>query len=137
MDSMFLSASSNTKTVYIFKLEVVREKLPEEPTTWTDYFGKVLLASTSYLPSQVIEMFNQSRVFATVCLPFCGHKNICSLTTIQKIPQLLVGASDGYLYMYNLDAQEGGECALMRQHRLDGSLETPVRSKTLHLMTAP
>lgn len=36
---------------------------------------------------------------------------------IQKIPRLLVGASDGYLYMYNLDPQEGGECALMRQHR--------------------
>ncbi|XP_032115499.1 WD repeat domain phosphoinositide-interacting protein 2 isoform X6 [Sapajus apella] len=97
---------------------------PEEPTTWTGYFGKVLMASTSYLPSQVTEMFNQGRAFATVRLPFCGHKNICSLATIQKIPRLLVGASDGYLYMYNLDPQEGGECALMKQHRLDGSLET-------------
>ncbi|XP_073931574.1 WD repeat domain phosphoinositide-interacting protein 2 isoform X2 [Castor canadensis] len=118
MDSMFLSASSNTETVHIFKLETVKEKPPEEPTTWTGYFGKVLMASTSYLPSQVTEMFNQGRAFATVRLPFCGHKNICSLTTIQKIPRLLVGASDGYLYMYNLDPQEGGECALMRQHRL-------------------
>lgn len=54
---------------------------PEEPTTWTGYFGKVLMASTSYLPSQVTEMFNQGRAFATVRLPFCGHKNICSLTT--------------------------------------------------------
>ncbi|XP_033620697.1 WD repeat domain phosphoinositide-interacting protein 2 isoform X3 [Fukomys damarensis] len=69
MDGMFLSASSNTETVHIFKLETVKEK-------------------------------------------------------IQKIPRLLVGASDGYLYMYNLDPQEGGECALMRQHRLDGSMET-------------
>ncbi|XP_029410984.1 WD repeat domain phosphoinositide-interacting protein 2 isoform X2 [Nannospalax galili] len=124
MDGMFLSASSNTETVHIFKLEAVREKPPEEPTTWTGYFGKVLMASTNYLPSQVTEMFNQGRAFATVRLPFCGHKNICSLATIQKIPRLLVGASDGYLYMYNLDPQEGGECALMRQHRLDGSMET-------------
>ncbi|EHH61792.1 hypothetical protein EGM_19887, partial [Macaca fascicularis] len=124
MDGMFLSASSNTETVHIFKLETVKEKPPEEPTTWTGYFGKVLMASTSYLPSQVTEMFNQGRAFATVRLPFCGHKNICSLATIQKIPRLLVGASDGYLYMYNLDPQEGGECALMKQHRLDGSLET-------------
>lgn len=53
----------------------------EEPTTWTGYFGKVLMASTSYLPSQVTEMFNQGRAFATVRLPFCGHKNICSLAT--------------------------------------------------------
>ncbi|XP_030651896.1 WD repeat domain phosphoinositide-interacting protein 2 isoform X1 [Nomascus leucogenys] len=124
MDGMFLSASSNTETVHIFKLETVKEKPPEEPTTWTGYFGKVLMASTSYLPSQVTEMFNQGRAFATVRLPFCGHKNICSLATIQKIPRLLVGAADGYLYMYNLDPQEGGECALMKQHRLDGSLET-------------
>nr|7XFR_A Chain A, Isoform 2 of WD repeat domain phosphoinositide-interacting protein 2 [Homo sapiens]7XFR_C Chain C, Isoform 2 of WD repeat domain phosphoinositide-interacting protein 2 [Homo sapiens] len=90
MDGMFLSASSNTETVHIFKLETVKE---------------------------------QGRAFATVRLPFCGHKNICSLATIQKIPRLLVGAADGYLYMYNLDPQEGGECALMKQHRLDGSLE--------------
>lgn len=74
MDGMFLSASSNTETVHIFKLEAVREKPPEEPTTWTGYFGKVLMASTSYLPSQVTEMFNQGRAFATVRLPFCGHK---------------------------------------------------------------
>lgn len=53
----------------------------EEPTTWTGYFGKVLMASTSYLPSQVTEMFTQGRAFATVRLPFCGHKNICSLAT--------------------------------------------------------
>uniref|UniRef100_A0A8C8ZNN4 WD repeat domain phosphoinositide-interacting protein 2 n=1 Tax=Prolemur simus TaxID=1328070 RepID=A0A8C8ZNN4_PROSS len=124
MDGMFLSASSNTETVHIFKLETVKEKPLEEPTTWTGYFGKMLMASTSYLPSQVTEMFNQGRAFATVRLPFCGHKNICALATIQKIPRLLVGAADGYLYMYNLDPQEGGECALMKQHRLDGSMET-------------
>ncbi|KAB1263223.1 WD repeat domain phosphoinositide-interacting protein 2 [Camelus dromedarius] len=124
MDGMFLSASSNTETVHIFKLETVKEKPQEEPTTWTGYFGKVLMASTSYLPSQVTEMFNQGRAFATVRLPFCGHKNICALATIQKIPRLLVGASDGYLYMYNLDPQEGGECTLMKQHKLDGSGET-------------
>lgn len=51
----------------------------EEPTTWTGYFGKVLMASTSYLPAQVTEMFNQGRAFATVRLPFSGHKNICAL----------------------------------------------------------
>ncbi|KAK2086704.1 WD repeat domain phosphoinositide-interacting protein 2 [Saguinus oedipus] len=120
MDGMFLSASSNTETVHIFKFETER-KTPRgaHHLDWV-----VLMASTSYLPSQVTEMFNQGRAFATVRLPFCGHKNICSLATIQKIPRLLVGASDGYLYMYNLDPQEGGECALMKQHRLDGSLET-------------
>ncbi|XP_077131719.1 WD repeat domain phosphoinositide-interacting protein 2 isoform X3 [Ranitomeya variabilis] len=42
---------------------------------------------------------------------------------IQKIPRLLVAAADGYLYIYNLDPQEGGECTLMKQHKLDGSME--------------
>lgn len=36
---------------------------------------------------------------------------------IQKIPRLLVAAADGYLYLYNLDPQEGGECTLMKQHK--------------------
>ncbi|ERE60795.1 WD repeat domain phosphoinositide-interacting protein 2 [Cricetulus griseus] len=124
MDGMFLSASSNTETEHIFKLEAMREKPPEEPTTSTGYFGKVPMASTSYLPSQLTEMFNQGRAFAIVRLLFCCHKNICSLTIIQKIPRLLVGASDGYLYMCNVDPQEGGKCALMCQHRLHGSMET-------------
>ncbi|MBZ3877767.1 WD repeat domain phosphoinositide-interacting protein 2 [Sciurus carolinensis] len=113
------SSLRNTETVHIFKLETVKEKPPEEPTTWTGYFGKVLMVSTSYLLFQVTEM----RAFAIIHLPFSGHKNICSLATIQKI-SLLVGASDCYLYMYNLDSQEGSECVLMQQHRLDGSMET-------------
>lgn len=125
MEGLYLSASSNTETVHIFKLETQKEKyvyvpfclfsraanlesfgwfgchLPqyascssenagfshsvcacrpaEEPTTWGGYLGKVLMASTTYLPSQVTEMFTQGRAFATVRLPFCGHKNICAL----------------------------------------------------------
>ncbi|KAG9349804.1 hypothetical protein JZ751_026157 [Albula glossodonta] len=125
IEGLFLSASSNTETVHIFKLETQKEKPQEEPTTWSGYFGKVLMASTTYLPAQVTEMFTQGRAFATVRLPFCGHKNICALATVQKIPRLLVAAADGYLYMYNLDPQEGGECTLMKQHRLDGSVEAP------------
>ncbi|KAM9392958.1 WD repeat domain phosphoinositide-interacting protein 2 isoform 2-T2 [Pholidichthys leucotaenia] len=125
MDGLYLSASSNTETVHIFKLETQKEKPVEEPTTWGGYLGKVLMASTTYLPSQVTEMFTQGRAFATVRLPFCGHKNVCALAVIQKIPRLLVAAADGYLYMYNLDPQEGGECTLMKQHRLDGSVDPP------------
>ncbi|XP_026110993.1 WD repeat domain phosphoinositide-interacting protein 2-like [Carassius auratus] len=81
------------------------------------------MASTTYLPAHVTEMFTQGRAFATVRLPFSGHKNICALAIIQKIPRLLVAAADGYLYLYNLDPQEGGECTLMKQHKLDGSVE--------------
>ncbi|KAK6312607.1 hypothetical protein J4Q44_G00182710 [Coregonus suidteri] len=52
MEGLYLSASSNTETVHIFKLEIQKEKPAEEPTTWGGYFGKVLMASTTYLPSQ-------------------------------------------------------------------------------------
>uniref|UniRef100_A0A674D7M4 WD repeat domain, phosphoinositide interacting 2 n=1 Tax=Salmo trutta TaxID=8032 RepID=A0A674D7M4_SALTR len=121
MEGLYLSASSNTETVHIFKLETQKEKPAEEPTTWGGYFGKVLMASTTYLPSQVTEMFTQGRAFATVRLPFSDTRT----SAIQKIPRLLVAAADGYLYLYNLDPQEGGECSLMKQHRLDGSAEPP------------
>uniref|UniRef100_A0A8C4R7G9 WD repeat domain, phosphoinositide interacting 2 n=1 Tax=Eptatretus burgeri TaxID=7764 RepID=A0A8C4R7G9_EPTBU len=124
LDSVFLCASSNTETVHIFKLESPKEKPQEEASTWSDYLGKVLMASTTYLPSQVSEMLNQGRAFATVRLPFSGHKNVCSLATVQKLPRLLVASSDGYLYIYNVDPQDGGECTLMKQHRLDGSTES-------------
>ncbi|XP_078257444.1 WD repeat domain phosphoinositide-interacting protein 1 isoform X4 [Rhinoraja longicauda] len=62
-DSQFLSASSNTETIHIFKLEQ---------------------------PSQ----------------------------RIQKLPRLLVAASEGFLYIYNLDPHDGGECVLIKKHRL-------------------
>uniref|UniRef100_A0A672MW09 Uncharacterized protein n=1 Tax=Sinocyclocheilus grahami TaxID=75366 RepID=A0A672MW09_SINGR len=132
MEGLYLSASSNTETVHIFKLETQREKPQEEPTTWTGYFGKVLMASTTYLPAHVTEMFSQGRAFATVRLPFSGHKNICALAIIQKIPRLLVAAADGYLYLYNLDPQEGGECYTEDQGAVGGAgVEDDMN--TLHL----
>ncbi|XP_063574989.1 WD repeat domain phosphoinositide-interacting protein 1 isoform X3 [Pongo abelii] len=40
---------------------------------------------------------------------------------IQKLPRLLVASSNGHLYMYNLDPQDGGECVLIKTHSLLGS----------------
>ncbi|KAM3660333.1 WD repeat domain phosphoinositide-interacting protein 1 isoform 2-T2 [Ammospiza maritima maritima] len=40
---------------------------------------------------------------------------------IQKLPRLLVTTSDGHLYIYNLDPQDGGECVLIKNHSLLGS----------------
>ncbi|XP_040355762.1 WD repeat domain phosphoinositide-interacting protein 2 isoform X2 [Ixodes scapularis] len=120
-DSQFLCASSNTETVHIFKLEDPKEvKVSDEPATWMGYFGKALMQSASYLPSQVTEVFNQGRAFASVHLPFCGVRTVCALITVQKIPRVLVATTDGFLYVYNLDPAEGGDCTLARQHRLDG-----------------
>lgn len=122
-DSLFLCSSSNTETVHIFKLESPKEKPTEEPQGWMGYFGQALKTSANYLPSQVTEMFNQGRDFAQARLPFSGLKSVCTIANIQKMPRLLVAAQDGYLYMYNLDPVEGGECTLLKQHRIDGSHE--------------
>lgn len=40
-----------------------------------------------------------------------------SLDRIQKLPRLLVASSDGFLYIYNVDPQDGGECVLVQKHR--------------------
>uniref|UniRef100_A0A4W3K5D0 WD repeat domain, phosphoinositide interacting 1 n=1 Tax=Callorhinchus milii TaxID=7868 RepID=A0A4W3K5D0_CALMI len=117
-DSQFLSASSNTETIHIFRLEEPSQRPQEESPTWSGYMGKMFMAATNYLPTQVSGMMSQDRAFATVRLNFSGHRSICMLAMIQKLPRLLVAASDGFLYMYNLDPQDGGECVLVKKHRL-------------------
>nr|XP_012309364.1 WD repeat domain phosphoinositide-interacting protein 1 [Aotus nancymaae] len=81
MDSQFLCASSNTETVHIFKLEQVTNSRPEEPSTWSGYMGKMFMAATNYLPTQVSDMMHQDRAFATARLNFSGQRNICTLST--------------------------------------------------------
>ncbi|XP_052825582.1 WD repeat domain phosphoinositide-interacting protein 2 isoform X1 [Octopus bimaculoides] len=119
-DSLFLAASSNTETVHVFKLETMKDKPPEDSQGWMGYFGQALKTSANYLPTQVSEMFNQGRSFATARLPTTGLKNVCALTVIQNVLHLLVASQDGYLYVFNIDPKEGGECVLLRQHRLTG-----------------
>ncbi|NP_001086874.1 WD repeat domain, phosphoinositide interacting 1 L homeolog [Xenopus laevis] len=123
MDSQFLCASSNTETVHVFKLEQLPER-PEENASWTGYVGKMFMAASNYLPTQVSDMMNQDRAFATVRLHFSGQKNACTLVTIQKLPRLLVTSSSGHLYVYNLDPQDGGECVLIKKHSLLGSAKS-------------
>ena len=121
-DSLFLCASSNTETVHVFKLDQVtsnRNAVAEEGSSWMDYLSKVWTSSASYLPTQVTEVLNQDRAFATVKLPFSGIRNVCAIVVIQKLPRVLVVGGDGYLYIYNLDPVDGGECTLLRQHSLN------------------
>lgn len=120
-DSLFLCASSNTETVHIFKLEHPKDssRPTEEPSGWMGYLGKALMTPASYLPTQVTDVFTQGRAFAQVKLPFSGLKNVCALAMLPK-PRVLIAAADGYLYMYNLDPSDGGDCTLLKQHRLDG-----------------
>ncbi|XP_028331279.1 WD repeat domain phosphoinositide-interacting protein 1 [Gouania willdenowi] len=125
-DAQFLCASSNTETVHIFKLEQHSPSQEEESPTWSTYVGKMFTAASTYLPTQVSDMMHQDRAFATVRLNMFGLKNICALAAVQKLPRLLVASSDGCLYIYNLDPQDGGECVLVQKHRLfDSGEEQP------------
>lgn len=121
-DSLFLCASSNTETVHIFKLEAPKKEPTDEAGGLMGYFGKALSPS-SYLPVHVAEVFNQERAFASVRLPQAGLRNVCAIAMIGKLPRLLVSSADGYLYIYNIDPEDGGDCTLLKQHRLIGQTE--------------
>ena len=45
------------------------------------------------------------------------HYSLWSCFRIGKLLRLLVSSADGYLYIYNVDPEEGGDCTLLKQHR--------------------
>ncbi|KAK5641221.1 hypothetical protein RI129_009768 [Pyrocoelia pectoralis] len=118
MCSQYLGCSSNTETVHVFKLEEPKDspRRSVEETSWMGYL-------TNYLPTQVTDVFNQGRAFTTAHLPFYGVRNVIAITIIQNQLRLLVASEGGTLYVYNLDGNEGGDLALLKQHRLDGKIE--------------
>jgi len=127
-DSNFLAASSNTETVHIFRLETQKETQRngsgEDNQGWMGYLSKAVSVSASYLPTQVADVFSQGRAFATVHLPFQGIRNVCALAMIQKAMRLLIASADGYVYIYAFNPVEGGDCTLLKQHRLDGKADS-------------
>ncbi|XP_014215568.1 WD repeat domain phosphoinositide-interacting protein 2 isoform X2 [Copidosoma floridanum] len=144
VDSVFLCVSSNTETVHVFKVKVSQDddaKSGQEDESWIGYFSMALTASASYLPSQVTGVFTQGRAFATIHLPFQGLKNICAIAVIEKVPRLLVASEDGYLYIYNFDAEDGVNNVLYKQHRLfrrtEGNDSTTPASRSAGGTTPP
>ncbi|KAF9973171.1 autophagy protein [Actinomortierella ambigua] len=86
------------------------------------HIGKNLAGSVgSYLPSMVTEMFEPSRDFAYLKLPSGGVQSVVALSN--TTPQVMVATSDGYLYQYNIDLENGGPCVLLKQYSLLDSNE--------------
>ncbi|XP_044732224.1 WD repeat domain phosphoinositide-interacting protein 2 isoform X2 [Chrysoperla carnea] len=146
-DSQFLCCSSNTETVHIFRLEEPKD-LPKQNTDeggWMDYLSKAVSAGATYLPTQVTDVFTQGRAFAVAYLPVTGVRNVLAITTIQRVLRLLVASTDGNLYIYNLDTVEGGDLALVKTHRLNGTSQTPEseaqqqqnQNQQQHIITTP
>lgn len=115
LDSAFLSCSSNTETVHIFKLEL--DKKNEEANGWLNYFGGALLTSATYLAGDIL---TQKRDFAVARLPCANLKNTCAFANFENTPYLLVATQDGSLFVYKIDGEVNHECVQVSQHKIDG-----------------
>ncbi|KAG0374600.1 autophagy protein [Mortierella sp. AD032] len=142
--STLLSVSSDTDTVHIFKLggsnrpgdghrsnggsidgsgdkgsgmsSIIRRQ--------SFNIGKNIAGSVgSYLPGAITEIFEPSRDFAHIKLPTSGVQSVIALSS--TTPQIMVATSDGYLYQYNIDLENGGPCVLLKQFSLLASSEDP------------
>lgn len=69
------------------------------------------------IPANVTDVFTQGRGFASAIMPVAGLRHSCAITTIESQLRLLIAASSGYLYVYNI-LPEGGECQVIRKHDL-------------------
>ncbi|KPJ03660.1 WD repeat domain phosphoinositide-interacting protein 2 [Papilio xuthus] len=127
-----LAATSNTETVHVFRLcEPARDDAP--PDGWLGWLSQAVTAGAGYLPGAVADVLAQGRAFAAARLPASGHRAVVAVTNVPKGgagnaggagaasgaggARLLVATSAGVLYVYAL-AAEGGECTLLRTHRL-------------------
>ncbi|KAG0055950.1 autophagy protein [Gryganskiella cystojenkinii] len=141
--STLLCVSSDTDTVHIFKLggssptssssatSASQRSMPEGFNRasvssvirrQSMHIGKSLAGSVgSYLPGVVTEIFEPSRDFAYLKLPSAGVHSVIALSN--TTPQVMVATSDGYLYQYNIDLENGGPCVLLKQYSLLESTE--------------
>ncbi|KIM35831.1 hypothetical protein M413DRAFT_449564 [Hebeloma cylindrosporum] len=69
-----------------------------------------------YLPNTITEMWEPSRDFAFFHLPTSGVRSVVALSG--TMPHVMVLTSEGYFYLYSIDLDKGGECALLKQYNL-------------------
>ncbi|XP_032593309.1 WD repeat domain phosphoinositide-interacting protein 2 isoform X2 [Drosophila grimshawi] len=131
----YLVSSSNTETVHIFRLDrSTADSNDHGKQSSDDWMGFLSKTVTSYLPTQVTDVFSQGRAFASVTLPEAGVRRMCAITTIQKQLRLMIASQDGYLYVYSIPSVEGAECQLIKRHdlRLDDNYAMDVKVDSPH-----
>ncbi|KAI8058234.1 WD40-repeat-containing domain protein [Syncephalis plumigaleata] len=69
-----------------------------------------------YLPDVLTEMWEPARDFAHLKLKTAGVQSLVALSS--STPQVIVVTSEGYLYLYNIDLERGGECVFNKQYCL-------------------
>ena len=80
--------------------------------------NSALISSADYLPNQITDLMKQWRSFAVAMIPQQSSSNIVAISKIQGEFRILVASADGYLYIYNLDVNNGGDSVLHTQHEL-------------------
>ncbi|XP_063534351.1 WD repeat domain phosphoinositide-interacting protein 2 isoform X2 [Cydia strobilella] len=85
---------------------------------WLGWLSSAVAAGAGLLPAQVADVLAQGRAFAAARLPIQPSRAMVAITNVGRAPRLLVATATGELFVYALDAADGGECALLRTHRL-------------------
>ncbi|XP_045771329.1 WD repeat domain phosphoinositide-interacting protein 2 isoform X2 [Maniola jurtina] len=124
----YLAATSNTETVHVFRLQegaaggAAPERAAEgegaAPEGWMDWLSSAVSAGAGYLPAQVADVLAQGRAFASARLPRAAKRAVAAVTNVARRPRLVVATDAGAVHVFALDAAEGGDCALLRTHRL-------------------
>jgi len=126
----YICVSSNTETVHVFKIDpkaleeaerISSKKADDDedalPETGFSFSGFISSAVSSLLPTSVLV---QDRAFATVQLKEAGLRNQVVIAKLDKEVRLLVASEDGFLYVYEIDDNKGGDCKMIRVHDLRG-----------------
>ncbi|EAU83049.2 autophagy-type protein 18 [Coprinopsis cinerea okayama7 len=99
-----------------------------------DLTGRVRLDRASYrlssvggyLPNSITEIWEPVRDFASLRLPSAGSGggSVRSVVALSgTMPHVMVISSEGYFYLYSIDLENGGECALLKQYSLLDSVD--------------
>ncbi|GMT10562.1 hypothetical protein PFISCL1PPCAC_1859, partial [Pristionchus fissidentatus] len=112
-DSLYLCSSSNTETIHVYKLAKPEEQPHAEPTAtggWLEYMQQT---ASSYLK---VGEFLRETDFAVARLP-ASQRTVAAMITLSGQQHLLVASTDGFIYCFRVPT-EGGQCELIKQHRV-------------------
>lgn len=115
-ESLYLACASNTETIHVFRLDADSDKRVSKPVGWMEYLGEAVRSSAAVFSAQAAKVLSQDRDFAHAHLPSSGCRRFCVITKTEESPRLLVASEEGILYVYNVDAENGGQCELLRQY---------------------
>lgn len=119
-----LCVSSDKPTIHIFRLAPAVPVVDDQG--WGGYLTNTMTSAATYLPTSVSEMWTQSRSFAQITLKKHGMPNLVALTGGEGGAAVMVATSEGYLYRYAVDTEEGGECELKATYTLSPNMESSV-----------